>query len=135
MPTSAVTTSVPVRAAHESSTMRSNRDSDDAQQLWKKYNALRTQLLSVKQANDTLVRRFEMIRRRILGGAGGAGGTGTFRGEYDPSAVYAVQDIVVISLGANQGTFCCVSPVSGVAPYVAGGFWIQWPGGLLAQWM
>jgi hypothetical protein len=49
-------------------------------------------------------------------------------------AQYAVQDEVIISLGDNQGTFVCIQPVSGVAPYTGAGYWVQLPGGLLGQW-
>lgn len=65
--------------------------------------------------------------------AGGAGLNN--RGEYDPTATYVLNDLVVISMGINQGTFVCITQtVSGVPPYTGGGDWQQLPGGVLGQW-
>lgn len=65
-----------------------------------------------------------------------AGGGGlNNRGEYDPTSTYALNDLVVISMGINQGTFVCITPiVSGVPPYTGGGDWQQLPGGVLGVW-
>jgi len=49
-------------------------------------------------------------------GGGGKGGSGTFRGEYDPTASYAAQDTVVIRAGSNSGSFVCIAANSGSAP-------------------
>lgn len=63
------------------------------------------------------------------------GGGLNLRGEYDPTAVYNVSDMVVISTGINQGTFVCLaSGVTGTPPYTGGVNWLQLPGGLLGQW-
>lgn len=49
--------------------------------------------------------------------AGGAGsGNFSFRGEYDPTAAYDVKDVVVISGGANAGSFVCIKANDGQQP-------------------
>jgi len=55
--------------AHESSALRSPRDSDDSRKQWKRARITNAQEESTKQAINLLSRQVEKIRRRILGGA------------------------------------------------------------------
>jgi len=55
---------------HESSALRSPRDSDDAHRQWKRAKITNSQSESSKQAILALSRQVEKIRRRILGGSG-----------------------------------------------------------------
>ena len=65
------------------------------------------------------------------------------RGEWDPDGHYSLNDVTVISLGINQGTFVYISPTSSTgmaganpttAPYTGGQNWMELPGGALGQW-
>lgn len=130
----------------EGSALRPARDPDDVRQQHKRVAAHREQVLSERVAVENLTRKVESIRRRILGGATNpaTNAAGTFRGEFDPTAVYNLQDITIISLGANQGTFVYINSAASTGstgsnptlpPYTGGGQWAQLPGGLLGQWM
>ena len=68
------------------------------------------------------------------------GGGLTFRGEYDPTETYGIQDVVVIRSGANAGSYVCLQKHSGQAPQlpdVGNGYWMSLsgnvPGG--GNWM
>ena len=74
---------------------------------------------------------------KVKGGRGGSSSSVTnIRGEYDPTATYQANDITVISMGANQGTFACLqNGTSGISPTTGAPNWMQLPGGLLGVWM
>lgn len=62
------------------------------------------------------------------------------RGEYDPTASYAVFDLVVIRSGANAGSFYALRPSSGVAPQIPDTgnlYWLSLSGNapVLGAWM
>ena len=85
-----------------------------------------------------LTRKVEQMRRRILGGSGGGGsGTMEFVGEFDPTRIYSLLQICIISAGSNAGTFVFINntPSSGHAPYAGGGYFVQLPMGTLGAWM
>ena len=52
-----------------------------------------------------------------------------WQGEYDPTITYNIGDVVIISMGANAGTYVCNTSCLGQSPWLGGGYWIQWPGG------
>jgi hypothetical protein len=69
-------------------------------------------------------------------GAGGGGGAGKdhFKGEFDPGAIYELDDEVVISTGSTRGNWVYIStiPSTGAGgtnptqlPYVGGGQWME----------
>ena len=98
--------------------------------------------LAVGQALEAITDsaiHFISVRMGVAGKAGGL----NVRGEWDGTqtgAVYATQyslnDVVVISLGINQGTFVWIGDTPGNSPpYTGGQNWMQLPGGLLGQWM
>ena len=68
--------------------------------------------------------------------AGGAVADENFRGEWLSSALYARGNRVVISLGANRGTYEYVTyaPSSGHEPWLGGGYWFK-TSDSLGQWM
>ncbi len=51
------------------------------------------------------------------------------RGEYSAAIAYAVGNIVVISAGANAGTYVCTLACTGVHPTVGAPNWFQLPMG------
>ena len=56
---------------------------------------------------------------------------GHIRGEYDPTASYAVDDIVVIRSGANAGSYGCIQANTGSAPItpdIGNLYWISLSG-------
>ena len=58
-------------------------------------------------------------------------------GEYDPNRTYSLNQVAIISMGSNAGTYVYInpSPSSGNAPYAGGGFWMQLPMGQLGVWL
>ena len=76
--------------------------------------------------------------------SGGSGGNMNFRGEYDPTIVYAVGDVVVIRKGNSggfpAGTFVCVKSAPGAAhpptqPDTGNIYWISlFDASNLGQW-
>jgi hypothetical protein len=71
------------------------------------------------------------------------GGGLNLRGEWDATqsggayvTTYSVNDLVVISLGINSGTFVWIGTAPGNSPPWTGAQnWLQLPGGILGQWM
>jgi len=60
------------------------------------------------------------------------------RGEYDPTLTYNLYDLVVVTTGANVGTYVCVSSVgaTGQNPWAGNNFWMQLPmGTTTGVWM
>lgn len=122
----------------EGSSLRSPLDVGSLNSEWKKNRKASAAAFGLAIAVQKHSRDISKLRRRIIGGGATLGGAGlNLRGEYDPTATYVLNDMVVISLGINQGTFVCisVSSVTATAPYTGGQNWIQLPGGLLGQWM
>ena len=116
MPYAGPSLSVPIHSPREGSVLRPESDPEDVRQLGKHMAAMQRQNRDVAQSVNSLKRVVEIIRRRILGGGGAGGVGGSFRGEYDPTASYAVQDIVVIRAGSNAGSFVCVTANNSQAP-------------------
>ena len=79
-----------------------------------------------------------IIDPKVVGGGGGL----NLRGEWDATqsggvyvTTYSINDVVVISLGINQGSFVWIGTASGNSPpYTGGQNWMQLPGGALGQW-
>jgi hypothetical protein len=71
------------------------------------------------------------------GGGGGIAGVSNliFRGEYDPTATYSLQNVVIVSMGSNAGTFVCLQTSTGNNPWAGGGYWCMLPQGQLGVWM
>lgn len=121
---------------YQGSKLASARDSRNVDKDWQKSKVISNHVNGLTQSVQRVSREVSKMRRRIVGG-GNVGGAGlTLRGEYDPAATYSLNDVVVISMGINQGTFVGISnsiPV-GTAPYTGGGVWMQLPGSLLGAW-
>lgn len=63
-----------------------------------------------------------------------------FRGEFDPTASYAVNDVVVIRAGSNAGSYVAIQPSGGQAPQLPDTgnlFWLSLSGNApsLGNWM
>ena len=75
------------------------------------------------------------------GGAGTTASGMNFRGEFDSTATYAVQDVVFIRSGSNAGAFICIKVGSALTypptnPDTGNEYWMAWPGSFpLGQWM
>lgn len=67
------------------------------------------------------------LHHKIRPGTGGTSAPTRFRGEWLSSATYAAGDEVVITLGANRGTYVYVAytPSAGNQPWVGGGYWFK----------
>jgi hypothetical protein len=68
------------------------------------------------------------------------GGGGQFKGEYNPTAAYAVQDTVVISSGPNAGSYVCIQKNTGSAPQLPDTgnlFWVSLSGNVpvMGAWL
>ncbi len=72
--------------------------------------------------------------RNVRPGSTGTDGINP-RGEWDPTDNYVKNDLVVISMGANQGTYLALQSVTVILPTTGAPNWLQLPGGLLGQWM
>ena len=67
MPTVTTQTNSTLPKAHESSALRSPRDSDDVHRQWKRANTSTAQQASDMLAIQNLTRQVEKLRRRMLG--------------------------------------------------------------------
>jgi hypothetical protein len=88
-----------VPKAHESSQLRSPRDSDSVNRQWRRHNATHIQESSNTNAIQVLNQKVEKIRRRILGGSGTAfSGWFWTSGQrvFDISQSYNVNQVVYI---------------------------------------
>lgn len=118
MPTASTPVTVPLRRIAEGSPggLHPASASNDVRQLWKAIDALQKQLRSSHQSGEQLARKIETQRRRILGGAAGAITGMNFRGEYDPTATYNPNDVVVIRAGSNAGSYVAIAASGSTAP-------------------
>ena len=87
---------------------------------------------SVKVEQTTRGTRFRVI---VPPTRPAASGGLNLRGEWDPTKVYNLNDMVVISMGANQGTFVAMQTNFNKLPTTGAPNWLQLPGGLLGAWM
>lgn len=88
-----VATNLTLPKAHESSPLRSPRDSDNTNRQWARSNTTNKQLEANMQALNALSRKVEAMRRRILGGN---------QNQYD---------VVYIKACLDDGTECYVPVV------------------------
>ena len=116
--------------------MRSVRDSDNNPRIWNRTKSNTEQDVRNGAVIHQIQRQLAGLKRRIVGGAASTPSAGmNFTGEYDPSATYNLNDVAVISLGINQGTFIVIVPtVTGIPPYNGAPNWAQLPGGVLGVW-
>jgi hypothetical protein len=101
MPTLTVNKLIRVPTVHESSRLRPSGDSDDVRQAWKASRAQREQLMAAMESIQLLSKKVDTIRRRILGGAGGAAGwqwQAPYK-EIDPTLLVAQFTFVYITSG------------------------------------
>lgn len=130
MPTVSVNSNHTLPIAHESSALRSPRDSDDSKKQWKRSRVTNSQADSHKQAIQALSSQVEKIRRRILGGAQAATTTGWFWTESkrlygDPTAnSYKKNQVVKILETDSIVTTGIVCAGSATAVKATAGKWI-----------
>jgi hypothetical protein len=120
----------------ETSALRSPRDPDSALMVHKKHEAVSTTLLALSQEVRQLRNTLNRLRIRSSQTGGGTGAM-NFVGEYDPGRTYSAGQIVIISMGANAGTYAYINatPSAGNAPYAGGGWWAQFPMGPSGMWL
>tara|TARA_R110000868_G_scaffold245626_7_gene502235 strand:+ start:20773 stop:21207 length:435 start_codon:yes stop_codon:yes gene_type:complete len=144
MPQAIVNSSHTLPIAHESSVLRSPRDSDDSRKQWKRARVTNSQADSHKQAIQALSIQLEKIRRRILGGSSSKPASGMiFRGEYSADLSYSPQEVVVIRSGPNAGSYVCIlandstDPQNPIVPDTNGLYWISLTGNVtsMGQWL
>ena len=120
--------------------MRSVRDSDVNARQWLRNKTNGNQLQGLTNQVAKTARDLARLRRVRPGGGGSTpAATGmVFKGEFDPTKSYSLNDVVVISLGDNSGTWIAIAaaPVSNpvVYPYNGAGIWQQLTFGLLGRW-
>ena len=97
MPTITAQTVLVLPKAHESSSLRSPRDSDDVRRQWSRANAANQQSQSNTQAVAALSRKVEGLRRRMLGGVPTVTGWHfEDKIEVDPTLNYPAQSVIHI---------------------------------------
>ena len=115
--------SMPV--AHESSALRSARDSDDMHRQWRRANVSNAQLQSMQVSINQLARKVEMMRRRILGGAGGVQELWQTPRELDPTVAVDQYTLVYISPENDLVTTGLVDLVSTDLTTASAGIWMS----------
>ena len=120
---------------NESSGLRSARDGDSLGGQWKKNKPVTGQTNANTRAISNLQTQVNKLRRRIVGGGATPSSGMNFRGEFDPTASYVVQDVAIVSSGSNSGTYICILASTGNNPWAGGGYWVQLPQGQLGLWM
>jgi len=94
------------------------------------------------KGDGNIIVQFQQGVYRISSTSSSGGGKSSvrFRGEYDPTASYAIGDIVVIRAGANAGSYGCIQANSGTSPQlpdIGNLYWISLSGNapVLGAWM
>ena len=124
MPTCAVSKNVSIPVQHEGSTHRSPRDRDDVRQAWKVSTKHREQVTSDRNAIEQLTRKVEGMRRRILGGSGGASSfPWQSPKELDPTKAVPKDTFVFISPSNSIVTTGLTDLVSEDVAYAVPGIW------------
>jgi len=129
MPSVAITPRPPVQFFHESSRLRSPRDSDDSRKQWIRNKQISTSVESQLQAVNQMIRKVEALRRRILGGAGQATTGWHFEDtiEVDPQNDYPAQSIIHIQAThdlVTTGIRDAANPGGGLITSLSG-FWVS----------
>lgn len=140
MPTCTTSKSVPMRQTREGSRYRPATDKDDVRQQPKQANKDRDQIRDILLSIEQLTRKADSMRRRILGGSGSAAAGMNFRGEFDPTSSYAVNDVVVIRAGSNAGSYVAIQSSGSQAPVLPDTgnlFWLSLSGNApaLGAWL
>lgn len=126
MPTVATQSSITLPKAHESSALRSPRDSDDVHRQWKRANTSTAQQASDTLAISALSRKVEQMRRRMVGAPLQA----IFKWqepnkELDPSIDVEPNTLVYISPDSNLVTTGYTDPTGGAATKAYPGIWLS----------
>ena len=127
----------------ESSSQRSIRDSDSGPKMWIKLSLLIKNVGNLSKSVASLQMQVAKIKRRVIGGGGGALSGMIFRGEYSTDLSYNPQDVVVIRSGPNAGSYVCIlangvgGPQSPIIPDTNGLYWISLTGNVtsMGQWL
>ena len=84
-----------------------------------------------KQANGKYIAKVRPTR------GGGGGVMLQITGEWDPGRTYNTNEVAIISMGSNAGTYVYINSTAsgGHAPYAGGGWWMQLPGNPMGVWM
>lgn len=110
-------------SSHESSALRPARDSDSPMTLWKKQNKSNAQSYSDQQAVQNLAREVAKLRRRILGGSGGASTETWPPVVYDKSKSWAVGAWVWVKPSDAAVIDGAIDADTGLTVYATSGHW------------
>lgn len=129
MPTVSTSTRPPLQYFHESSKLRSGRDSDDSKKQWIRNRQIASTLESQTQAVNQALRRMEAARRRILGGIGGVTQGWHFEDkiEVDNTISYPAQSVIHIQATNDlvvTGIRDAANPSGGLVQSQSG-FWVS----------
>ncbi len=113
---------------HSSSRLQSIRENDSTSRQWLRQGKNGQNSETSNRADFFKNQILNKLRRRIVGG-GGAATTGmVFKGEFDPSASYDVQNVVVFtSDGGSAGLYIALQQVSGISPDIGAPKWLAFP--------
>ena len=117
---------------HESSQLRSPRDSDSLHKGWKKNAQSTEQVYRLSQAVEQIQRELNRLRLRGGGTAGKKGATATgmvFRGWWSNVATYGEQEVVFRTpSGGSAGTYIALASVpAGTLPETGAPYWAAFP--------
>ncbi len=119
----------------QSSNLRSPRDKDSVARQWLKEKEVAANATSFGNALRQI--QNQLNRLRIRSSQQSQAVQSTFTGEYAPAQTYSAGQIVIISVGANAGTYAYINntPSSGNNPWAGGGYWTQLPGNPTGVWL
>lgn len=114
---------------HESSYLRSIRDTDSTSRQWIKNRTGGINQVGTDNGIRFLSQRINMQRRRILGGGATSSSGMTFKGEWSPSESYDTQNVVVFTNpGGSAGMYIALQSVSaGTSPDTGAPAWFAFP--------
>ena len=118
---------------HESSQLRSPRDTDSLHKGWKKNAQSTSQVYNLSQAVEQIQRELNRLRMRKGGGVGkrGAPVAGmVFKGEWINTTVYDSQEVVFRTpTGGSRGAYIGLldNIAAGTPPETGAPWWAAWP--------
>lgn len=117
---------------HESSRLRSPRDSDVVPKIWQKGVKVEDQLFRVAQACEQLQRQLNRLRMRKGGEEGQSEPVSgmVFKGEWVNTTVYDSQNVVFRTpIGGSRGAYIALADniPAGTMPESGAPWWAAWP--------
>lgn len=122
---------------YQGSLLRSVRDSERPDQLWKKVNPTSLAMEVVLRQLSKLQSELGKLRHRIIGGGGSSSsGSVDYAGEYDPGLAYSAKVIVKFTPdGDAAGNYISKTNVPpGISPDVGSIYWDSIDGPVPGMW-